>query len=535
MDTCGAGQVPLSRLMEESMQAVGCGNVKVSTHPQPSCGPGLLRKSPRTSNSVVLSTGSFTAASCPLAAASRSFLPLYVLPTCMTVASSVNKAMNAGTSCLVTASAYLAFWAAMALRTAAASSGLSFAQMVTARAAEAIHAHNGVNIRIGTPPPLVAELVGRPAPTRGATYPLGTEANVRPCPGQNRRLFSEREVRMMEPLWARCLDPGHGHIYSVLRFFSRSSHGDWRFRLGKGNQRGSQAGRSETHDPVMGLPQQIPVGHRFCHERMGGGGLPILPFTPQGTFFGRSGQKRVGKKYTHGEGCVYQAARYFLVFACPIAATMVLGGIVEVSSPSAQDREQLEGWLAAARQGSADALGGLLETCRNYLLLIANQQLDAQLRGKVGPSDLVQESFLEAQRDFGRFQGKTEEELLAWLRRILLNNLANISRHYRETEKRQIEREVRITETAGLETGLICPGESPSAALIAGEQDEALHRAFAQLPEPARQVILWRNYERLPFEEIGRRLERSAEAARKLWVRALEQLEELLGPLDASS
>src|SRR5262249_35643200 len=92
--------------------------------------------------------------------------------------------------------------------------------------------------------------------------------------------------------------------------------------------------------------------------------------------------------------------------------------------------------LAAARAGSREALGQALETCRNYLLLIAGRQLDSDLHAKGGASDLVQETFLEAQRDFGRFQGSSEGELQAWLRQILLNNVANFTRRYRGTGKR---------------------------------------------------------------------------------------------------
>jgi WD40 repeat protein len=62
-------------------------------------------------------------------------------------------------------------------------------------------------------------------------------------------------------------------------------------------------------------------------------------------------------------------------------------------------------FLPAARAGSSEALGQALEICRGYLLRVANQGLNADLRAKGGASDLVQETFLEAQRDFGCFQG----------------------------------------------------------------------------------------------------------------------------------
>src|SRR6516165_4530900 len=101
-------------------------------------------------------------------------------------------------------------------------------------------------------------------------------------------------------------------------------------------------------------------------------------------------------------------------------------------------------WMAAAQAGSREALGHVLETFRGYLLLVANRQLDPELRAKGGASDLVQDTFLEAQRDFGQFHGASVDELRAWLRRLLLNNVANFTRHYRQRAKREVVREVPL-------------------------------------------------------------------------------------------
>jgi RNA polymerase sigma-70 factor (ECF subfamily) len=193
---------------------------------------------------------------------------------------------------------------------------------------------------------------------------------------------------------------------------------------------------------------------------------------------------------------------------------------------------EVQQWISKARHGSRDALGQLLDTCRQYLLLVANQHLDTDLQDKVGPSDLVQDTFLEAQRDFSRFHGNSEEDLLLWLRRILLNNVANTIRNYRAAAKRAVGREVGLAEAQAeeLESRLLARSESPSAQVVHWERDEALKRALEQLPEPGRQVIQWRNYERCSFAKIGQRLGRSAEAARKVWVRALEQLRQILEP-----
>ena len=188
--------------------------------------------------------------------------------------------------------------------------------------------------------------------------------------------------------------------------------------------------------------------------------------------------------------------------------------------------------LGAARNGAQDALGHLLEGFRQYLLLIANRQLPADIRPKVGASDLVQETFLEAQRDFAQFHGLNEDELRAWLARILLNNLANVIRQYRGTEMRQVGREVPLAQASldDLHNARGARAESPDARVIAQDEADELERALGRLPEHYRQVIVLRHREHQAFEAIGRRLGRSAEAARKLWARAVQQLQQILEP-----
>lgn len=192
----------------------------------------------------------------------------------------------------------------------------------------------------------------------------------------------------------------------------------------------------------------------------------------------------------------------------------------------------LQHWLQPARAGSSEALGRVLESCRQYLLLIANQELDADLRAKLGPSDLVQESLLKAQENFGQFQGTTEADILAWTRRILLNHLANVREYYRTTQKRAIGRETPLSgiqNESGREP--LATGEpSPSKQAAAQERSEELERAMAQLPEHYREALRLRHQENCTFAEMGRRTGRSAEAARKVWARAVEQLKQLLKP-----
>src|SRR6185437_11299064 len=100
--------------------------------------------------------------------------------------------------------------------------------------------------------------------------------------------------------------------------------------------------------------------------------------------------------------------------------------------------------IAAARGGCREALGRAIGACRRYLLLVAERELSPAVRAKEGASDLVQEALLEAQRDFARFEGRTETELRAWLRRLLRHKVAHAVRRYRGAGKRQVAREVPL-------------------------------------------------------------------------------------------
>jgi RNA polymerase sigma-70 factor (ECF subfamily) len=169
--------------------------------------------------------------------------------------------------------------------------------------------------------------------------------------------------------------------------------------------------------------------------------------------------------------------------------------------------------------------------CWQYLLLVANRELDADLRGKVNPSDVVQDTFLEAQRDFTKFQGHREDELLAWLGRILTNNLANVSRSYRRTQMRALHREVPLAgdgPRARLIDDLAADTPMPINEAAAHEEAAAVERALARLPEHYQRAIQLRYQEHRSFADIGAALNCSAEAARKLWARAVAQLQKEL-------
>src|SRR6184192_483117 len=94
--------------------------------------------------------------------------------------------------------------------------------------------------------------------------------------------------------------------------------------------------------------------------------------------------------------------------------------------------------LLRARAGEAGELDRLFAACRNYLCVLAQNQVEGRLKAKADASDLVQQTLLEAYRDFAQFRGGSEQEWLAWLRRILAHNTAQFVRHYHGTDKRQV-------------------------------------------------------------------------------------------------
>jgi RNA polymerase sigma-70 factor (ECF subfamily) len=191
----------------------------------------------------------------------------------------------------------------------------------------------------------------------------------------------------------------------------------------------------------------------------------------------------------------------------------------------AKDDASAETLLAAARAGSPDGLGRLLEAYRPLLALAAEARLPEDIRAKVGLSDLMQETFAEAFRDFPRFQGRSEEELLAWLHRILEHNARDLARRYRR-RKRRAGQEVPLqgnASSSGLAGRLEDSGPSPSSDARGREETDALEHALAQLPEDYRRIILLRHRDGLPFAEAARQLGRSEAATRKLWARAVER------------
>lgn len=195
---------------------------------------------------------------------------------------------------------------------------------------------------------------------------------------------------------------------------------------------------------------------------------------------------------------------------------------------AAANMGQIDQWLQQARDGSQAALGLALDAARTYLLLTAKRALDDKLKSKVGASDLVQDTFAEAQRDFSQFRGQTHQEFHAWLIGILSHRLANNVRHFRLTQGRNVDRELPQQAVEEALARLREERATPGSAAIAREDQQRVQLALERLPDPLRSVLVERTWQDASFAEIGARRDLSAEAARKLWARAVREMHKRL-------
>jgi RNA polymerase sigma-70 factor (ECF subfamily) len=191
-------------------------------------------------------------------------------------------------------------------------------------------------------------------------------------------------------------------------------------------------------------------------------------------------------------------------------------------------RVDADALLGQAKRGSRAALGKLLARYRRHLSLLVEVRLGRRLREKLDVDDLLQEVALEAHLEIGRFRGQTEREFLGWLRLVLATTVSNQVRHYFGTRRRDPRRERPISpgseDSRTADRNLIAPHSSPSQRASRRERSSILAEALRGLPESYREVIVLRQIEELSFPEVARRMGRSEDSVRNLWVRALARL-----------
>jgi RNA polymerase sigma-70 factor (ECF subfamily) len=172
------------------------------------------------------------------------------------------------------------------------------------------------------------------------------------------------------------------------------------------------------------------------------------------------------------------------------------------------------------------------ERFRPYLTLLARHHLCTRLPSKLDASDIVQQTMLDAFAKRDQFRGTTDGELLAWLREILKNNLANTLRDQRR-DKRDVRREqpldIQIDESfCRTHDCLVSVQSSPSQRIVRQEEVLRLAEVIARLPDDQREVIVLHHLEGLTLSHLAEHLQRSESAVAGLLHRGLKKLRELM-------
>ena len=192
--------------------------------------------------------------------------------------------------------------------------------------------------------------------------------------------------------------------------------------------------------------------------------------------------------------------------------------------------------IQLARTGDRDALGLLLEKYRPYLQILASRSLDPIVSARLSGSDIVQQTCLEAHRDFPSFRGATEPELIGWLRQILTHNVAEATQVHIVAQKRSVRLEQRRPEgtSSGSVPELPAVGlSSPSSRAMRGEAAVQLAGAMRELPSDQCEAIRQRYIEGRSLAVISQAMERSDAAVASLLKRGLQGLRDRLARSEA--
>jgi len=196
---------------------------------------------------------------------------------------------------------------------------------------------------------------------------------------------------------------------------------------------------------------------------------------------------------------------------------MAMGRRVDFGGPS--DRSGLSTIIDAARNGGAEALNRLLRVAHVYLGILAVQETPEATTQKFDASDIRQESMIDVARGIHMFQGRSRE-FFTWLRQIVRTNTIDQHRRHRRSAQKEVVDDLLLNNI---------PGPSDADILLRLEERERVENAMSKLSEDHRAVLRLRVWERLKWEEIGQKLNRSADASRQLFVRALDSVRGDLG------
>ncbi len=167
---------------------------------------------------------------------------------------------------------------------------------------------------------------------------------------------------------------------------------------------------------------------------------------------------------------------------------------------------------------------------RSYLILLARSSLRraGPLAQKVDASDIVQDVLMRAHQAVDQFKGKTEGELMAWLRRILANKLTDATRHFarrkRDAALEQTYQETIDDSARRLERVVPADQTSPSQIVLRSERARRLADALSELPEDQRVAVELHHLSGFKLAEVAEYMERTHASVAGLLRRGLKAL-----------
>ena len=199
-------------------------------------------------------------------------------------------------------------------------------------------------------------------------------------------------------------------------------------------------------------------------------------------------------------------------------------------------RSTVDEWAERAANGDDSARQMLLSFYRPDLRRMVASQLDKRLSARVDPSDIVQETMIDADRRLGKFLRQQAVPLLVWLRKIAADRVIDTHRRHLGSQRRSVIRERRKSQpldgSAPELTELIAIGKTnPSGELMREELIEQVRVAINGLPERYREVLVMRHFDQMEPDEIAQVIGISPSAVRSRIVRALLRLREALDPI----
>jgi RNA polymerase sigma-70 factor (ECF subfamily) len=195
--------------------------------------------------------------------------------------------------------------------------------------------------------------------------------------------------------------------------------------------------------------------------------------------------------------------------------------------------------LTRLRAGDQQALGELYSRQREPLRRMVALRLDRRLQGRVSPSDVLQEAYIDALQRVEHYLAKPDMPFPGWLRLIVGQRLVQVHRYHLGARVRSAGQEISLAHGAWPAASSVCLAThlaeslpSPSEAAAHNEAVARLERAFEQMDPLDREVLTLRHFEELSNNDVAEILGLQKSAASKRYLRALARLKNALG--DAS-